>query len=58
MVSQGKIASYDEFKYDLGYFEHMEDPEEKAKPVQVQVPAAPEQPQPATKEAPKAAPSA
>ena len=44
MVSQGKIASYDEFKYDLGYFEHMEDPEEKAKPVQAQAPALPEQP--------------
>jgi len=32
MLSQGKIKGYDEFKYDLGFFEQMVMPEEKKEP--------------------------
>lgn len=43
MVAQGKIAGYDEFKYDLGYFEQMYE-EKKEAPVA-------EEPEPETTEA-------
>lgn len=34
MLSQGKISSYDEFEYDLGYFERMIEKEEEEKPAE------------------------
>lgn len=43
MMSQGTIKSYDEFKYDVSYFEQMVMPEEKPKPEEEGAQEAPEE---------------
>jgi small subunit ribosomal protein S2 len=57
MMAQGTIKSYDEFKYDVSYFEQMVMPEKKPEPIEEAVQEAPaeeakEEPK-AEKEAPK-----
>jgi small subunit ribosomal protein S2 len=62
MLAQGKISSYDEFKYDLSHFERMveeeakpeEKPAEEAKPVEEAKPEEKAAPEEKKEEAPKA----
>ncbi|MFH1221537.1 MAG: 30S ribosomal protein S2 [Candidatus Micrarchaeota archaeon] len=51
MLSQGAIKSYDEFKYDLGYFERLEEIEKPKAEEEVEAPISPK---PAEKPAEKA----
>jgi small subunit ribosomal protein S2 len=44
MMAQGTIKSYDEFKYDVSYFEQMVMPEKKPEPEEAAVQEAPEEP--------------
>lgn len=53
MMAQGTIKSYDEFKYDVSYFEQMVMPEKKPEPEEAAVQEAPKEAKEEPKDAPK-----